>query len=75
MQTLDLKGLSCPLPILKLRKATLDAAPGDVIEVLVTDPGALTDFPAFCNQTGHQILTQKTADDVTTFEIKVASGE
>ena len=53
---LDTKGLSCPLPILKAKK-TLNGLPaGALLRVLASDPVTLRDFPAFCDQTGHQLL-------------------
>ena len=56
VQTLDFKGLSCPLPIVKTARAFKDLRPGDVVEVLVTDPGALQDFPAWCRSTGNELI-------------------
>jgi tRNA 2-thiouridine synthesizing protein A len=53
---LDATGLSCPLPVLKARKALRDMAPGQTLEVLVTDPGAVEDFPVFCQSSGHELL-------------------
>lgn len=50
---LDARGLSCPLPILKAKKALGALAPGAVLEVLATDPGSGADFEAFCRATGH----------------------
>jgi len=53
---LDATGLSCPLPVLKARKALRDMAPGQTLELLATDPGALDDVPAFCESAGHELL-------------------
>ncbi len=69
-QTLDAKGLNCPLPILKAKKALKGMQAGQVLEVLSTDPGSVADFAAFCNQTGNELLKSETAGDVYTFEIK-----
>lgn len=69
-QTLDAKGLNCPLPILKAKKALKGMESGQVLEILSTDPGSIADFSAFCNQTGHQLLSSNTEGDVYTFEIK-----
>jgi tRNA 2-thiouridine synthesizing protein A len=52
---LDAKGLLCPLPVLKARKALKALAEGDTLEVLATDPGAVKDFVAFCRTTGHEL--------------------
>lgn len=53
---LDARGLNCPLPILKAKKALADMASGDVLRVLATDPGSVRDFNAFARQTGNDLL-------------------
>lgn len=55
-QTLDLKGLKCPLPVLRARKALNGMAPDEELVILVTDPAAPDDFRAFCDQTGHGLV-------------------
>lgn len=62
---LDVKGLKCPLPILRTKKALADMAPGKILRVTATDPSALKDFKAFTTQTGHQLLasTEPPADE------------
>jgi tRNA 2-thiouridine synthesizing protein A len=55
-RTLDTKGLACPLPILKTRKAISELPKGATLEVLATDPGAVADFQAFSAATGHTLL-------------------
>ena len=54
--TLDLKGLSCPLPIVKTAKAMKELASGDLVEVLATDPGSVPDFNAWSRSTGNQLV-------------------
>jgi tRNA 2-thiouridine synthesizing protein A len=54
--TLDTTGLLCPLPVLKARRALKPLAPGAVLEVLATDPGAVGDFEHFCRTTGCKLL-------------------
>ena len=54
--TLDATGLLCPLPVLKARRALKPLAPGAVLEVLATDPGAVKDFAHFCKTTGCELL-------------------
>ena len=54
--TLDATGLLCPLPVLKARRALKPLAPGAVLEVLATDPGAVKDFAHFCETTGCELL-------------------
>lgn len=56
-KSLDLKGLKCPLPVLKTRKAMSQIAPGDRLIVVTTDPMAEIDIPHFCNENGHQLVT------------------
>lgn len=59
--TLDLKGLKCPLPVLKTRKAISRLSEGDRLAVLTTDPMAEIDIPHFCNENGHTLLeTERT---------------
>lgn len=53
---LDARGLKCPLPILKAKKALADMASGDVLRVQATDPGSVRDFSAFSRQTGNELL-------------------
>ncbi len=67
---LDVKGLNCPLPILRAKKAIKDLAAGDTLTVLATDPGSVKDFDAFCRQTGNELVEQSEADGVYTFLIK-----
>ncbi|GGD22520.1 sulfurtransferase TusA family protein [Sinisalibacter lacisalsi] len=71
-QVLDAKGLNCPLPILKTKKAIKGMASGQVLQVMATDPGSIADMTAFCNQTGNELMSQSNEGDVYTFEIKVS---
>jgi len=57
-QSVDARGLACPLPILRAKKALATMASGEVLQVLTTDRGALRDFQAFCRQTGNALLSQ-----------------
>ena len=63
---LDARGLSCPLPILKTKKALNDLTSGQVLKVIATDPGSIKDMQAFANQTGYPLLssTQESKDYV-----------
>ena len=67
---LDAKGLNCPLPILKARKALKDVPSGENLEILATDPGAVADFQAFCRQTGNELVEHSQDGDVYRFLIK-----
>jgi tRNA 2-thiouridine synthesizing protein A len=68
--TLDAKGLNCPLPILKARKALKDVAAGETLEILSTDPGSVADFQAFCRQTGNELMESSQDDSVYRFLIR-----
>ena len=59
----DARGLNCPLPILKAKKALAELRSGDVLKVVATDPGSIRDFQAFARQTGNELLEQATAGD------------
>ncbi|MFZ5548005.1 MAG: sulfurtransferase TusA family protein [Pseudomonadota bacterium] len=59
---LDTRGLNCPLPILKAKKALADMASGQVLKVLATDPGSMRDFQAFARQTGNELLEQQAGE-------------
>jgi len=67
---LDVKGLNCPLPILRTKKALSEMSSGQVLRVLATDPGAAKDFHAFAKQTGNQLLSDGEADQVFEFYFK-----
>jgi tRNA 2-thiouridine synthesizing protein A len=54
---LDARGLNCPLPILRTKKALAELQSGQVLKVVATDPGAVKDFQAFSRQTGHELLS------------------
>ena len=56
---LDTRGLNCPLPILKAKKALADMLSGEVLKVVATDPGSVRDFQAFARQTGNELVEQK----------------
>jgi len=58
---LDARGLSCPLPILRTKKALTDLASGQVLKVTATDPGSIKDMQAFATQTGNALLSQAEA--------------
>ena len=69
-QVLDVKGLNCPLPILRAKKALKDVPAGGTLQVLATDPGAVKDFEAFCRTTGNELLESTTEGNVFSFIIK-----
>jgi tRNA 2-thiouridine synthesizing protein A len=55
-RVVDTRGLNCPMPILKAKKALNDMEPAQLLQVLATDPGAVRDFEYFCRHTGHQLM-------------------
>ena len=57
---LDARGLNCPLPILKAKKALADMTSGQTLKVLATDAGSVRDFQAFAKQTGNELVAQET---------------
>ena len=59
---IDTRGLNCPLPILKAKKALAELQSGQVLKVVSTDAGSLRDFQAFAKQTGNELLEQQTQD-------------
>ena len=67
---LDARGLSCPLPILKTKKSLNELASGQVLKIVATDPGAVKDFDAFANQTGHALLSSTVEDKNFIFYLK-----
>ncbi len=62
-QTLDTKGLNCPMPIMKAKKAIKGIETGETLEVLSTDPGSVRDFDSFCKATGNELLESGEDDD------------
>ena len=60
---IDTRGLNCPLPILKAKKALADMASGQLLKVLATDSGSLRDFQAFAKQTGNELVEQQTVGE------------
>jgi tRNA 2-thiouridine synthesizing protein A len=67
---LDLKGLACPLPVIKVNKGIKEIAVGQVLEAITTDPGSLSDFPAWARTSGNEILNTEQKDGLIRFIIK-----
>ncbi len=68
--TVDARGLSCPMPIVRTAQAVKPLASGAVVEVLATDPGSRRDFVAWCRQTGHELVEQSADGPVLRFVIR-----
>lgn len=67
---LDVRGLACPLPVLKAKKAIRAVPAGKVLTVLATDPGSVADFEAFCEVTGHTLDSRSESGGVYSFRIR-----
>jgi tRNA 2-thiouridine synthesizing protein A len=71
---LDLRGLACPLPVLKARKALLGLAPGQRLSLAASDPLAAIDIPHFCKEAGHVLLARERRGDAWLFLIARGDG-
>lgn len=67
---LDVKGLNCPLPILRTKKTLAEMESGQVLRVLATDPGSIKDFAAFARQTGNELVEQREENRVFEYFLK-----
>ena len=68
--TLDAKGLSCPLPVVKARLEMEKLGAGDVLEILATDPGSVADFENWTKMSGHELLSSEQDGEVYTYLVK-----
>lgn len=66
----DAKGLNCPLPILRTKKALSGMASGQVLRILATDPGSVKDFEAFARQTGNELVSSQQQEQTYTFLLR-----
>ncbi|MBF0316990.1 MAG: sulfurtransferase TusA family protein [Nitrospirae bacterium] len=71
-QVLDTKGLNCPMPVLKTKKALDGIDSGKILEVISTDPGSKSDIPALLSRLGHELLETKESGNAISFFIKKA---
>lgn len=71
-KVLDVKGLSCPLPVIKLSKAIKEIEIGQVVEMLATDPGSQPDMDAWVKNTGHELVESAVDGDIFRFWIRRA---
>ncbi len=69
---LDVKGMTCPLPVLRANRAMRSLAPGDRLRVLATDRASVQDFQAYCRETGHALVAQGEEAGVFSFTIRKA---
>ena len=70
-ETLDARGLSCPMPLLKTKKTIKGMKSGQVLEIYSTDPGTRNDLPGFATKAGHEFLGEKDDDGFVRFYLKV----
>ena len=71
---IDVRGLQCPLPVLKAQKRLKSLENGGLLKVLATDPMAAIDFPHFCGEAGHELVVSDEVDGVLTFVIRKSHG-
>lgn len=69
-KVLDLKGLACPMPIVKVSKGIKEVEVGQIVEAQTTDPGSMTDFPAWAKTSGNEIVKTEQEDKLFKFYIK-----
>ena len=69
-KVLDLKGLLCPIPIIKMAKAIKEVQVGQLIEAVATDPGVMADIPAWARSTGHELVTLEKQDRQFRFVVR-----
>ncbi len=69
-KSLDLKGLSCPLPIVRTAQAMKEMSQGEIVEAVATDPGSVADFTAWCKTTGNELIEWSAEDGVFRFVIR-----
>ncbi|GAA0619978.1 MULTISPECIES: sulfurtransferase TusA family protein [Thalassospira] len=67
---LDARGLMCPMPVLKAKKALRDVKDGGILQVLATDPGSVADMKAFCEMTGNRLISSEQDEDVFIYHIE-----
>jgi tRNA 2-thiouridine synthesizing protein A len=71
---IDARGLLCPLPVLRLRKALMAASPGQTVRMVATDPVAVIDVPHFCAEAGHELISATPAEGGTAYLVRCGSA-
>ena len=69
-KVMDLKGLPCPMPVVKISKGIKEVQVGQIVQAITSDPGALADFPAWAKKSGNEILKTEQNGKITNFFIK-----
>ena len=73
-RVLDVRGLNCPMPLLKAKQALNGMAPAALLKVIATDPGSVRDFEVFARQSGNALLDSQSADGTCTYLLQKKSG-
>ena len=68
---LDARNMLCPLPVIKTQDRAAELQPGDILEVICTDPGALNDIPAWCRINGHEVIGTEESDNEVSVTLRV----
>ncbi|MEE8215447.1 MAG: sulfurtransferase TusA family protein [Acidiferrobacterales bacterium] len=71
---LDARNMLCPLPVIRAQERVATLAPGDVLEILCTDPGATNDIPAWCRINDHKVVAMRTEDRDIVITVEVGTG-
>jgi tRNA 2-thiouridine synthesizing protein A len=71
MHRLDARGLLCPMPVIRTQQRVATLAPGEILEVLATDPGVLHDIPAWCRVHGHEVLETTRGESEIAIRLRV----
>jgi len=75
MKTLDVSNLLCPMPVIRTQDKVATLDPGELLEIICTDPGALNDIPAWCRINGHRFISAKENENKILIRIKVKGHE
>jgi tRNA 2-thiouridine synthesizing protein A len=73
-ETIDCQRMLCPMPVIKVQDRVAGMQPGDELEAVCTDPGALNDIPAWCRINGHEVLETRSEDDLHYVTLRVGDG-
>lgn len=73
IETLDARGLICPMPVIRTQQRVAELSTGQVLEISCTDPGALIDIPAWCRVHGHQVIATESSADQSTVRLRVCN--
>ena len=71
----DARRLLCPMPVIRLQNRVAELQPGDQVEVVCTDPGALNDIPAWCRINGHKVVSTRQEGNEVIIEVEVGDGQ